>query len=162
LTHPACSRMLKSMRCLSFAACAALLLPSPSDAQSVPGRDLLRYPLGTLAEAPALATETGEDDGTSPENRNNRSTDGHDAAIGSCRGRLRESIRGGIGATFSAGKSRAFQSLETTPVTGVTGHQCCVSRVAIVAGRGPVRALLANRVRPASGQAARHSRRNTS
>jgi len=60
LTDPACIHMLKSMRCLSFAACAALLLPSPSDAQSVPGRDLLRYPLGTLAEAPALATETGD------------------------------------------------------------------------------------------------------
>lgn len=60
MTDPACIHMLKSMRCLSFAACAALLLPSPSDAQSVPGRDLLQYPLGTLAEAPALATETGD------------------------------------------------------------------------------------------------------
>ena len=52
--------MLKSMRCLSFAACAALLLPSPCDAQRVPGRDLLQYPIGTLAEAPALALETGD------------------------------------------------------------------------------------------------------
>jgi len=52
--------MLKSMRCLSFAAIAAFLLPSPCDAQRVPGRDLLQYPLGTLAEAPALAIETGD------------------------------------------------------------------------------------------------------
>ena len=60
MTDLASGRMLKSMRCLSFAACAALLLPSPSDAQQIPGRDLLQYPLGTLAEAPALATETGD------------------------------------------------------------------------------------------------------
>ena len=52
--------MLKSMRCLSFAAVAALVMPSPCDAQRVPGRDLLHYPLGTLAEAPALAVETGD------------------------------------------------------------------------------------------------------
>lgn len=52
--------MLKSMRCLNFAAAAALLLPGSSEAQRVPGRDLLYYPIGTLAEAPALATETGD------------------------------------------------------------------------------------------------------
>jgi hypothetical protein len=48
------------MRCLNFAAVAAALLASPSEAQRVPGRDLLQYPLGTLAESPALATETGD------------------------------------------------------------------------------------------------------
>lgn len=52
--------MLKCMRCLHFAAAAALLMPGPSGAQRVPGRDLLRFPLGTLAEAPALALETGD------------------------------------------------------------------------------------------------------
>ena len=50
----------KSMRCLNFAAAAAVVLASPSEAQRVPGRDLLQYPLGTLAESPALATETGD------------------------------------------------------------------------------------------------------
>jgi hypothetical protein len=48
------------MRCLNFAAVAALLIASPGEAQRVPGRDLLQYPLGTLAESPALATETGD------------------------------------------------------------------------------------------------------
>src|SRR5689334_15480765 len=52
--------MLKSMRCLSFAAALAVVMASPSGAQRVPARDLLRYPLGTLAEAPALATESGD------------------------------------------------------------------------------------------------------
>jgi hypothetical protein len=52
--------MLKSMRCLNFAAVAAVVVASPSDAQRVPGRDLLQFPLGTLAESPALATETGD------------------------------------------------------------------------------------------------------
>jgi len=52
--------MLKSMRCLHFAAAAAFLVAGPSEAQRVPGRDLLNYPLGTLAEAPALAIETGD------------------------------------------------------------------------------------------------------
>ena len=52
--------MLKSMRCLNFAAVAAVGLAGPSAAQRVPGRDLLQYPLGTLAEAPALALETGD------------------------------------------------------------------------------------------------------
>jgi len=60
LTGPARGDMLKSMRCLSFAAVSAVLVASPSDAQRVPGRDLLQYPLGTLAEAPALATESGD------------------------------------------------------------------------------------------------------
>ena len=48
------------MRCLNFAAIAAFVIASPSEAQRVPGRDLLQYPLGTLAESPALATETGD------------------------------------------------------------------------------------------------------
>jgi hypothetical protein len=52
--------MLKSMRCLNFAAAAAILLASPSEAQRVPGRDLLHYPLGTLAEPSALALDTGD------------------------------------------------------------------------------------------------------
>lgn len=52
--------MLKSMRCLNFAAAAAVMLAGPSAAQRVPGRDLLQYPLGTLAEAPALALDTGD------------------------------------------------------------------------------------------------------
>lgn len=52
--------MLKCMRCLNFAAAAALVVASPSEAQRVPGRDLLHYPLGTLAEAPSLALDTGD------------------------------------------------------------------------------------------------------
>ena len=52
--------MLKSMRCLHFAALAAVVLTNSSEAQRVPGRDLLSYPLGTLAEPPALATESGD------------------------------------------------------------------------------------------------------
>lgn len=51
---------LKFMRCLSFAACAAVLVASPSEAQRVPARDLLHYPLGTLAEAPSLALDSGD------------------------------------------------------------------------------------------------------
>ena len=60
MTRPPRRDMLKSMRCLSFAAIAAFMAASPSAAQRVPGRDLLQYPIGTLAEAPALATETGD------------------------------------------------------------------------------------------------------
>ena len=52
--------MLKSMRRLNFAAAAALFLASPSEAQRVPGRDLLHAPLGTLAEPLALALDTGD------------------------------------------------------------------------------------------------------
>jgi len=51
---------LKSMRCLNFAAVAALIVAGPSEAQRVPGRDLLHYPVGTLAEAPALALDSGD------------------------------------------------------------------------------------------------------
>ena len=51
---------LKSMRRLNFAAAAALLVAAPSEAQRVPGRDLLHYPLGTLAEAPSLALDSGD------------------------------------------------------------------------------------------------------
>ena len=52
--------MLKSMRCLNFAAVAAVVSAAPSGAQRVPGRDLLHYPLGALAEAPALALDSGD------------------------------------------------------------------------------------------------------
>jgi hypothetical protein len=48
------------MRCLNFAAVAALLPVAASEAQRVPGRDLLNYPIGTLAEAPALALDSGD------------------------------------------------------------------------------------------------------
>jgi hypothetical protein len=34
-------------------------LASPSEAQRVPGRDLLHFPIGTLAEAPSLALDAG-------------------------------------------------------------------------------------------------------
>jgi len=44
---------------LTFAAVAAVAALSPLHAQVVPGRDLFTFPLGTLAEAPALATVAG-------------------------------------------------------------------------------------------------------
>ena len=60
MTSRACTCKLKSMRCLNFAAAAAFVLAGPSEAQRVPGRDLLIYPIGTLAEAPSLALDTGD------------------------------------------------------------------------------------------------------
>jgi hypothetical protein len=63
LTGLGLAGMLKSMPRLYFAAIVVLLTPlwpRRSEAQRVPARDLLSYPLGTLAEAPALATETGD------------------------------------------------------------------------------------------------------
>ena len=44
---------------MTFAAIAATVALSPLRAQQVPGRDLFQFPLGTLAEAPALATAAG-------------------------------------------------------------------------------------------------------
>ena len=44
---------------LTFAAVAAAAALSPLHAQQVPGRDLFTFPLGTLAEAPALASAAG-------------------------------------------------------------------------------------------------------
>lgn len=43
-----------------FAASAAILLASPAGAQQVPGRDLLDFPIGRVAEAPALAAQSGD------------------------------------------------------------------------------------------------------
>jgi len=60
LTGRGCTNKLKCMRCLNFAAAAALLPVAVSEAQRVPGRDLLDYPIGTLAEAPALALDSGD------------------------------------------------------------------------------------------------------
>jgi hypothetical protein len=40
------------MRCLNFAATATVLVAAPSEAQRVPGRDLLHFPIGSLAEEP--------------------------------------------------------------------------------------------------------------
>jgi hypothetical protein len=60
LTSRARTDKLKSMRCFNFAAVAAFVLAGPSEAQRVPGRDLLNYPIGTLAEAPSLALDSGD------------------------------------------------------------------------------------------------------
>ena len=60
MTGPGRTGKLKCMRCLNFAAAAALLPVATSEAQRVPGRDLLDYPIGTLAEAPALALDSGD------------------------------------------------------------------------------------------------------
>jgi hypothetical protein len=51
--------MLNFMCRMTFAAIAAAAALSPLKAQQVPGRDLFEFPLGTLAEAPALATAAG-------------------------------------------------------------------------------------------------------
>ena len=47
------------MRPLMFAATLAALAPLALLAQDVPGRDLLEFPVGTLAEAPVMATHFG-------------------------------------------------------------------------------------------------------
>lgn len=47
------------MRPLMFAATIGALTSSSLRAQDVPGRDLLEFPVGTLAEAPVLATHFG-------------------------------------------------------------------------------------------------------
>ena len=47
------------MRPLMFAAAIGALASSSTGAQDVPGRDLLEFPVGTLAEAPVLATHFG-------------------------------------------------------------------------------------------------------
>ena len=52
--------MLKCMRCLNFAVVASVLVTSPTDAQRVPGRDLLQYPIGALAEPQGLALDAGD------------------------------------------------------------------------------------------------------
>ncbi|MDB4916128.1 MAG: hypothetical protein JWM95_3772 [Gemmatimonadetes bacterium] len=44
---------------MMFAAVAATLMTSSLGAQQVPGRDLYQFPVGTLAEAPALASAAG-------------------------------------------------------------------------------------------------------
>lgn len=65
LTHRAPVRNVNLMRRMIFAfivgATSALVLAGPraAAAQRVPGRDLLDFPLGTLAEAPALASSAG-------------------------------------------------------------------------------------------------------
>lgn len=48
--------MLKYMSRFTFAALAVLCISSVAGAQQVPGRDLLEFPLGLLAEAPALSS----------------------------------------------------------------------------------------------------------
>ena len=60
MTGRGCRRKLKSMRCLNFAAAVAILPIAASEAQRFPGRDLLDFPIGTLAESPALALDTGD------------------------------------------------------------------------------------------------------
>ncbi|MEP7000018.1 MAG: hypothetical protein ABI969_06050, partial [bacterium] len=44
---------------ITFAAVAAAAAMSPLQAQQVPGRQLYDFPLGALAEAPALASSAG-------------------------------------------------------------------------------------------------------
>jgi hypothetical protein len=59
LTNSSRIRNLNFMRPLMFAATLGALAPLALAAQDVPGRDLLEFPVGTLAEAPVLATHFG-------------------------------------------------------------------------------------------------------
>ena len=54
------SGKLKCMRRLIFGAGLQLAATCPLQPQQVPGRDLLQFPVGTIAEAPALASLTGD------------------------------------------------------------------------------------------------------
>ena len=47
------------MRCVAISSLFLVAAPAVALAQRVPGRDLLDFPLGTLADAPALSTTTG-------------------------------------------------------------------------------------------------------
>ena len=60
LTSPVASHMLNPMRCLTFGVVAVVLSAAPALAQGIPGRDLLDFPIGVLAEPAALALETGD------------------------------------------------------------------------------------------------------
>jgi hypothetical protein len=52
--------MVKSMRRNEFCALCILLVAAPAGAQQIPGRDLLEFPLGSLAEGAALALMSGD------------------------------------------------------------------------------------------------------
>ena len=60
MTIPAARHNVNFMRPLIFAALCIASVAPPATGQRVPGRDLLGYSLGAAAEAPALATETGD------------------------------------------------------------------------------------------------------
>ena len=63
MTPPLRAGNLKSMRCTVFASTLAIAMTCIAPrgtAQVVPGRDLLELPLATVAEAPVLATLTGD------------------------------------------------------------------------------------------------------
>jgi hypothetical protein len=48
------------MRLNDFCAWCALVVPIAAEGQGIPGRDLLEFPLGSLAEGAALSTATGD------------------------------------------------------------------------------------------------------
>jgi hypothetical protein len=56
LREPVCLDNLKYMSRFTFAALASIVLTSAAAAQQVPGRDLLEFPIGLLAEAPTLSS----------------------------------------------------------------------------------------------------------
>jgi hypothetical protein len=60
LTFVTSIRYLKSMRRKEFWAALLVVVPLAGRAQQIPGRDLLEFPLGSLAEGPALSVLTGD------------------------------------------------------------------------------------------------------
>jgi len=60
LTGPAATHTVNFMRPFTFAAVLCGTVVSWSRAQAVPGRDLLDFPIGTVAEAPAIAVQSAD------------------------------------------------------------------------------------------------------
>jgi hypothetical protein len=56
--HP--RNILNLMRCLAFLALVSSTFAASLRAQRIPGRDLLEFPIGTLGDAPALASHVGD------------------------------------------------------------------------------------------------------
>lgn len=60
LTGPTTPGNVNFMARLIFLAALPVVLARPASAQYIPGRDLLAFPISSLAEAPALASATGD------------------------------------------------------------------------------------------------------
>ena len=60
LTGTAGTGKLNFMRCMTFAFVLGVTSAGALSAQGIPGRDLLEFPIGALAEAPALAIASGD------------------------------------------------------------------------------------------------------
>lgn len=162
---------LKYMSRFTFAAVASLVVSGAATAQQVPGRDLLEFPIGLLAEAPALSTRMpgglwnpaasslapGLRAGVGFAGLTTPAEQGIDVVLLGSEFRVRSGITASV--SYASASVRDLFRTATDPQTlgGEIAYSTSLLSLGVAGGRGPVTVGVATRLRNAQFDSDRSS-----